>query len=266
MIQSSLAETPAQSYIICAGPRTGSNLLATALRRTRIAGWPLEYFNMGSANRPFMLNELSLERDRGGTVDFSARLPHILRKGTLGGIFGATVHLSDKDHLHGAICGAYPAAAGAIFADALHAALPRLHFIWLRRADKLAQAISHHTAKISGVWQQSAEAGDGDDAPEIPFDFDEITDLLNQAVTEDEGWRGVLAGQEAHTLALTYEEFAADYAGTLTSVLAFLGLDVPPGGLPDPPYQRQANERSAELTELYQAEAERRAPQNRTAF
>jgi LPS sulfotransferase NodH len=254
-----LAGAPAQSYIICAGPRTGSNLLASALRQTRIAGSALEYFNAATMNGPFMLERLGVAADRADPPDFGARLPEILRAGTQGDVFGATVHWWDKDHLLRAVRSACPEMAAAPGAALLRAALPGLRFLWLRREDKLAQAVSHHTARVSGVWQKRAQAGAGGPPPEIPFDFETIGRLVEDAVLQERGWRDFLAGHEADTLAIGYEEFAADYEGTLTRVLAFLGRAVPPQGLPSPPLQRQADARSAELMALYQAEALHRA-------
>ena len=245
------------SYIICAGPRTGSNLLATALRATRIAGSPLEYFNAATMNGAFMLGQLGVEPDHGVPPDFAARLPAILRAGTRGGVFGSTVHWADKDYLLQALQATHPAQADASLLELLRAALPRPRFIWLQREDKLAQAVSHHTARITGVWQKNANSQTSAPPPEIPFDFTAITQLLDDAIRQEQGWREMLAGQEADVLPIVYEEFAADYAGTLTRVLAFFGLEVPPQGLPKPPYQRQADARSAELIALYQEELAR---------
>jgi LPS sulfotransferase NodH len=237
------------SYLICAAARTGTNLLATALRQTRVAGRPLEYFNVPSANQPFMLKELGIEADRDGKPDFAARLPAILRAGTRGGIFGATVHRPQVRELAQAI--GYQGLNGQWpFLD--HAALPvlracfsGLRFIHLRRNNTVAQAISHYRAIRTKRWYEiHKDPIPNDDETALPFDFDALRKLLHAAESDAAFWADLLAEETDTTLALSYEELDADFHGVILRVLRF--LDVPTDGvtLNPPGYRRQADARS----------------------
>lgn len=247
-----------RSYLICAGPRTGSNLLATALRATKLMGRPFEYFNVPVMNQPWMLRTLGLPADFTGLPQISDRLQLIVRAGTSdNGVFGATVHWWDLDGLLQAIRGTRPDPAGGSerALDVLRSYFPDLRFIWLRRTNTVAQGISHYLARATRVWSVRSNASNGpQDDRNVPFDFAKIHELVHDAELQAEGWRGLLLGAEEITLALTYEEFAADFAGCLRRVLGFLGQPVP-ADLPPVHYRRQSDERSLEWERRYRSKA-----------
>jgi len=261
-----------RSYLICAAPRTGSNLLANALRDSRLGGWPLEYFNVQSMNDDNMLKQLGLlwepgTRNRAVDLpDLSSRLQLIRRAGTLHGIFGATLHWSDMDNLLDAIsentCRDTPRIGHA--PDGLRSYFPDLVYIRLRRENRVAQAISHYIAIQTNAWSiprdgMSNAAREGVD---VEFDFAAIKKLVDHAEEAETHWREFLAGSEDLTLSVTYEELAADFSATVSKVLAFIGTPLPPGAVPPPAFVRQADARSVEWELRYRelARALRDAP------
>ena len=245
------------SYLICGAPRTGTNLLATTLRLTGAAGWPLEYFNIPSMNDPYMLRRLGLERIPDDMPDFASRLKLILAAGTRKGTFGATVHWWDIDRLLEAV-GRHRGRAVAKRGDATDGLLsffPRLRYIWLTRDNKVAQAISHYLARKTGVWSRSSNGGSVmPEPPEVPYDFAAISMLVTSAKAETAGWTSFLRGCEALTLNLTYEEIAADYTGAIVRAAAFIGVPLAREAVPPPALQRQADARSREWENRYRAE------------
>ncbi len=263
VVVSSEHEAPVQSYIICAAARTGSNLLASSLRRIGIAGWPYEYFNAHTRNDGFMLEELGIAADISEPPDFSARLPQILRSGTRRGVFGTTLHWADKEYMLTALRRTHKDLADLPPLELMQASLPRLRFIWLSREDKLAQAVSHYRAIVSGIWQKDAADQSSGPAPVIPFDDAAISQLLEDAEVHDKGWRDFFGTAMEHMLHINYEDLADNYASTMGNVLGFLGLNVPPQGFPAPRYQRQADAISAQLIAHYrQALSRKTRPQH----
>ncbi len=246
-------------YLLCAGARTGSNLLASALRRTGICGLPFEYFNTDLMNDDAILKELGLSAGPVDVEALAARLEAILRGGTTpNGVFGATVHWWDLDRLRAAVgksraCEIPPLGSAP---DGLRAFFPGLRYVWLRRENKVAQGISHYIATRTGAWHRwvrDLPTRQGQ-VPEVVYDFAAIKDFVTTAEAEDAGWRGFLADSSSITLSLTYEDLAADYRGTVTRVLTF--LDVAAGGveIPPPAFHRQADARSVEWERRYREE------------
>src|SRR5579872_7437627 len=81
-------QLPSRGYLVCSLERTGSGLFAEALRRTGLAGQPMEYFN-----RRFMQNNPTVQQILHG-LDAVEGLPEILKAGsTPNGVFGAKIHM-----------------------------------------------------------------------------------------------------------------------------------------------------------------------------
>ncbi len=246
---------PRLSYLVCSAPRTGSNLLSSGLRESGVAGQPREYFLAENYGTDFLAGFEAPEDS--ALMGLAARVPLLLKASAQDGVFGATLHWVEQVRLVASL----REAAGTPDRpplDCLRAVMPRLRFIWLRRENLLAQAISHYVARKSDVWYIWGDQPPPAERPPVPFDFDEIHNMLHGAEFEEQGWRKLLAGQEADTLVVTYEALAADYQGTLARVLGFLDIPLPEAGLPTPKLRRQADARNEELEQLYLAEAARR--------
>jgi LPS sulfotransferase NodH/glycosyltransferase involved in cell wall biosynthesis len=256
-LKASSGETVRASYLICGAARTGTNLLATAMRDSGLAGWPLEYFNVQSMNDPYMLRRLGLPAGTTDGPDFSTRLDNIMRSGTLRGVFASTVHWWDLQNLVAAVSSRRGRTICLAEAPGeLRAFLPELRFVWLRRENKVAQAISHYLAIKTGVWSKSSQdaATASPEAVEVPYDFAAIHELVRSAELEEQGWREFLAGAADVTLSLTYEELASDFAAAVTRTLAFLGVSLPKAAVPPPAFRRQAGARSMEWERRYRSE------------
>jgi LPS sulfotransferase NodH len=248
-----------RSYLICASARTGSNLLATALRDMGI-GRPYEYFNEGQFSDPFMLKLLGLPDD---SIDLPDRLDRIVSAATTAnGVFGATVHWLDLQRLLEAVAKKQERILplDGHSADGVRSLFPPLSYIWLHRENRVAQGVSHYLAIETGRWFEQVGDPERDRSQdrEIPFDFQIITKKVRLATREEAAWRQFLSNSLDTTLELTYEELAADFAGTVARVLAFLdmpaGLKIPPPGL-----RRQGDDRSVEWERRYREQAQAEA-------
>ncbi|HEX3953342.1 MAG TPA: DUF6065 family protein [Stellaceae bacterium] len=234
------------SYIICAAPRTGSTLLAQALGSIGTAGKPNEFFDIHDYNDRFW-------KERLGVADEAEYFDKAVAAGTgANGVFALKLLWHQSPALLAKL-----RAAGAAPADAdesvLHALLtarlgapPR--YIWLRRSDKLAQAISYLRASKTGLWRSTdvAENTASETDADLDFDFDLIAQYVRVVSDFDQRWQAYFRHNRLKVLAITYENFIAAYEATVFSALDFLGIAKDGIRLPPPRLQRQADQRSRE--------------------
>jgi LPS sulfotransferase NodH len=248
-----------RSYLICSSPRTGSNLLATAIRKTGVAGYPFEYFCQITLNAPFMLKTIGLPAEDAGPPHLASRMDRILARGTTpNGIFGGTVHwghLSTLLDAIGEIQGKEISPRDGVL-DGLRSVFPNLKFIRLYRRNHVAQGISHFIAKATKRWQVLEDSPPlHAPAPDEPqYDFPAIQKFVKLARNDEEGWRSLLSPCPENTFPVSYEELAADYRTVVGDVLDFIGMPGAHTVVPKPPFRRQANDRSAEWEARYRAE------------
>jgi len=250
-----------RAYFICAGPRTGSNLIARTLRDTGVAGAPFEYFSAEMKNDPSMLEEIGVTKDVANPPDWAERLPMIVKRGTTpNGVFGATLHWShlpqllvaidaparDKDEL-------VKAGPGRILNH-----FPDLRLVSIRRENMVAQAISHYFARKTGNWQNLMKhaAPDPGARQALPFDFDAIDQLRRAAKYEYSMWDRILPAFGDRVHSVTYEQMDADFETILTDVLAFIGAEPTPGYVPRRFLRRQADQISGDWERRYREMAE----------
>ena len=133
--------------------------------------------------------------------------------------------------------------------DVLAAAFPGLRYVWLRREDKLRQAIS---------WWRAAATGQYGLAPgEVPaeppeFDRDAIGRLLRYAQAGEAGWRDWFAAHSIRPLEIVYEDLIQDVDQAARNVAGFLGVPWPAGLVPvRPRMRRQADHHTERLAALF---------------
>jgi LPS sulfotransferase NodH len=208
------------SVFICTVPRTGSQLLAHLLWRSGAVGFPNEWF---------WRDVMACARAAWGTTTWSEYLGRVLEEGTSAtGVFAAKVMwgymhelLVDLRRLR-----QYDADDLAV----LRSFFPDPRFVWLRRTDFVAQAVSFAKATQTSQWTayQSATA-------EAKFDFQQIEDLYRVVRAHDRDWRRWFAAHGIEPYRVVYEELAAAPEQIGREVLAALGLELQPGGSLDAP-------------------------------
>jgi LPS sulfotransferase NodH len=232
------------SYIICSTPRSGSTLLCGLLAGTGLAGEPDSYF-MGDLD-PVWVKEWGLppseKRDAPGYA--ADCLDAAVRAGRgRSAVFGLRLMQRDLARLLGLIGEAHP----GLSADKarLEAAFGETRFLHLSRADKLAQAVSLVRAEQTGLWHVAPDGRELERlAPPKPpqYDFARIAQTLARLEEQDAAWLRWFAGQGLEPLSLTYEDLAADPAGTLLQVCRFLEIPAPSEGGPSPSVAKLADE------------------------
>jgi LPS sulfotransferase NodH len=215
---------PVTSYLICTNPRSGSWLLSDGLAATFVAGNAREWFNVleeqAQRARWHLLEPAALS--------YQAYFDRVLKSATtINGVCGVKMHyyqLADFARNMGSIEKYRDLPAS----DLLTAAFPNLRYIWLTRRDKARQAISYHRACQTNEWWRltdAAPAAQGASSPgTATFDPVAIAARERLLVRNDLGWKRFFEESGISPLVLAYEDLAADYAGTITRVLEWLGL------------------------------------------
>lgn len=110
--------------------------------------------------------------------------------------------------------------------DRLQAAFGVESFVYLSRADKVAQAVSLAIATQTGLWHRNADGSVREQAEHggpARYDHALIAANLTMLETEQKGWNTWFANQSITPLELTYEALALDPAACAKNVFRFLG-------------------------------------------
>ena len=235
---------PPVPYVVCTAPRTGSSLLCQSLMGTGVAGFPHEFFDIHDHNEAFVRRQLSIDR-------LDRYLHKVLVGGTTpNGVFGVKLHWHQfPSLLHKlSLARGEPALASTVEVAALPALMEQafgdVRYVWLRRRNPVAQAISYYRASNSGVWR--VPRSDETPAPPPPgFDPVELTRFHGLVRQFDRGWGDFFASCRKEPLILHYEDFVPRYEESVRSVLRFIGVDDPAIRVPVQSYRRQADDVSA---------------------
>ncbi|MBT9317724.1 Stf0 family sulfotransferase [Leptothoe spongobia] len=226
-----------KSYIICTTPRCGSSLLCELLSNTGILGYPKELETQD--------NEL-VWRDYYKFPHYKAYLDEYpVLCTSSNGITGVKLMWMQLEKLIKKLR-ATPEYAWYKMPNLLNQYLPNCHYIYLRRHDKLRQAVSFSKAIQTGVWSSNQE--NINDKKELEFDFNQINDLIQLIYDYELKWFSFFKEYRIKPLILEYEFFHINFAETIVEVLNYLNLDVPEKlELPAPSLRKQSDK----LTELW---------------
>ncbi len=200
------------SYMIAFTLRSGSNLLCDYLTANGF-GQPTEYFQypFGVANK---LHYDDLGVDVG---DFGGFIRNLILKKSNQGIFGAKLTWDHKNALFAKIIDDFR--DDRYFLDFFL----NSKWIYLRRKDRLAQAVSLWRAHKSGKWL-STSAVTGDDRP--VYDFCGILHRLQSILTEEYLWSDYFLRHDISPLQIFYEDFIENPRQTILDVMRYvLGND-----------------------------------------
>lgn len=245
---------------LAAEPRSGSTLLSSALASTGRAGFPDEYLRSWTI--------LQMRRDH--------RVPRVTLRGAPAAVARRVLRSTNPrwglvENLDAAALRSYArflrqerVTANGVFAVKLqpfeygkYRATPMdpstwgLPITWVRltREDRVRQAVSFVRAQQSAEWKSTHGPSD---SSELVYDAERITRIIGRCGQYVSFWEQVLASVDEPVLTVTYEELAADYVGTVRSVLTILGeseVEVPPAVI-----RRQSDGLSDEWVARYRSE------------
>jgi trehalose 2-sulfotransferase len=262
-----MATMPETTYFVCATPRSGSTLFCEALTRTGAAGRPAEYFEaLRGTDVPrqpqeyFDLPDAELEAllpsvDRqpapelAQAPDYLAYLDWAREQGTTpNGVFAAKLMWGYLGELTGRLrdSGRYAGDDLGVLLDAF----PSARFVRVVRLAKVDQAVSLWRAIQTQTWRDGA--GPADPGREPVYHHGAIAHLVRYLTEHEDQWSTFFArgGVEPHIV--LYEELVENWEAELRRTLRFLELDdADTIALPEPPLQRQSDDRSRAWVERF---------------
>lgn len=265
------------SYLVCATQRSGSTLLCELLRATDVAGVPDEYFERlrktGLPRQPRQYFEDPSVEDIAERLapsvpgrperpgEFEAWFRYVLQRGTSpNGVFGAKMMWNYLEDFKARMA-ELPGLEDLSFNERLGAVFPRLKIIFMRRRDKVAQAVSLWKAIQTQRWRTDSESDLEDDdiaqAPNSEYDYVAIEYLLNELHRWDARWEDWFHATGREPIRIFYDEFTVSRAATIGRVLDALGID-PPAPEGKGPMQRQADDLSKDWVVRFRADREQR--------
>ncbi len=210
-------------YVICTTQRSGSTVLCHLLAATGAMGVPTEYFGAGADMMAFARRLDAIGPDGGLRV--GRYLAALLRlRSTPNGVFGVKMHFHQLE--------------GRSRRRPLENLLGEARYIWLRRRDPNAQAISFALARQTGRFHEVQGSARPTDDP--PFQLRQIIDALRGILLQDAGWQAFFQANGIVPLELWYEDLLADPDWTCRRIGAFLGVAMDqPVSLDAVPIRRQ---------------------------
>jgi trehalose 2-sulfotransferase len=265
------------SYLVCATQRSGSTLLCELLRATDVAGVPDEYFERlrgtGLARQPRQYFEDPSVQDIAERLtptvpgrpeqpgEFELWFRYVLQRGTTpNGVFGAKMMWNYLDEFKLRMA-EFPGLGDLSFNERLDAVFPRLKIIFIRRRDKVAQAVSLWKAIQTRQWRTESESAseevDAEERPNVGYDYRAIEYLLNELHRWDAHWEDWFHATGRKPIRVFYDEFTVSRAATIGRVLDALGVD-PPEPEGKKPLKRQADDLSKDWVARFRTDSERR--------
>lgn len=265
------------SYLVCSTQRSGSTLLCELLRATEVAGVPDEYFERlretGLPRQPQQYFNDPSVRDIAERLtptvpgqpeqpgEFEPWFRYALQRGTTtNGVFGAKMMWNYLDEFKLRMA-ELPGLGDLSFNERLDVVFPRLKVIFMRRRDKVAQAVSLWKAIQTQQWRTESESDseqvEADDTSGIEYDYRAIEYLLNELHRWDARWEEWFHATGREPIRVFYDEFTVSRATTIGRVLDALGID-PPAPQGKKPMRRQADDRSRDWVARFRTDSEHR--------
>ena len=216
--RNTVRQKPKTSYTIWFSQRTGSTLLAQALASTGIAGQPAEWLHHAedSLAPPSTADAVSLRQilwKQGSTPNHVFGMKISFYEPFISRVFTLFKHLPE--------CASRDLSRGEVWGFAF----PNSQHIFMTRRNKIRLAVSWWKAIQSSEWHRRKGAKPAEADLANAYSFEAINHLLVESVLREAGIQAFFTESGIQPLTIVYEDFIADYTGTVRSALAFLRLD-----------------------------------------
>jgi len=203
-------------YIVCSTVRSGSTLLCKTLSRLYGFGQPEEYFHR------HIIRDLQLD---GHPEAFGAYCQKIVAAQETTQKFGLKMHWwqlkdfvrlaqqqsqgKDKAHAEG---------SEMTVAETLQRFFPDAKFIYLKRQDVLAQAVSAAIATQTGKWEKTEAIS----TKPIKFQPWRIYEWEQSLIAQNHDWEQFFASNNLDYLPVVYEDMVADFTSEVAQITRYI--------------------------------------------
>ena len=216
-----------RSYIICTAPRSGSTMLCSMLSATGVAGQPDSFFHGATLAAWAEGLQLKLGASLSERVAMETVVAEAMRLGRgASGVFGLRLQAHSMAPFFRKLGVMRPEVAGDL--GRFRAVFGPCRFVYLKREDKVAQAVSYVKAEQSGLWHVAPDGREVERlaAPAVPrYDANRIAACVEEMVGYDRQWEDWFAAERVAPLRLSYDALAARPDAVLAQVLTALGQD-----------------------------------------
>ncbi len=244
-----------QSYVLCTSPRSGSTLLCKLLAATGVAGKPGSYFHVPSLERWLRYFELSsadfeTEAERLQAVFEAAR-----QKGkSSNGVFGLRLQRHSFNFFSDQLSKLHPGLSCE--RERFEAAFGKTLFLYLKREDKLAQAVSCVKATQTGLWHMAPDGSEIERTSahrEPVYDAGELRRQIEVFNGYERDWQQWFDDAAISPLSITYDALSKDPQSVLLGIFDLLGLDPDRALGVELPVAKLADETNLEWIERYRS-------------
>ena len=231
------AQGPEIPYLLASAPRAGSTHFSHVLWRTGCLGAPLEYLNFEPLGPyGFAATSPSLQQQLWRSV--------LRRRCSPNGVFGLKAFSMQFEQLQ--------QMNRPLLEDVLATILPRegpRRIVYLRRHDRVAQAVSYARAALSGIWRKEQEA-----AGAAPIEYSqEGLESAEQGIALQEGvWERMFDDLRIEPLRVWHEDVLADAEAAVREVADYVGVTIEPqAAVRVPEIEKQSRGDAQEWIERY---------------
>ncbi|MEN8241667.1 MAG: Stf0 family sulfotransferase [Chloroflexota bacterium] len=237
---------PKLAYWLCGTPRTGSNLLRFALRKSKCGHAAEGYHKYANQDFGWGYDE----------SDFTRYTRQMITAQTTekSGIFGLKIfweqfqyYLSQCDH--------QSISFGETLSPHEKVALffPDLNYVFIRRRNKIRQAISMVKAKQRSAFvSPTRQKGTTPPSGRLRYSSKMITYYLDLFIAQEMLWESFFNQGDLNPKMVWYEDFETQYEAQVKGVTKFLGRE--PKRIPTPRSEKQADELSETWYQQYLTE------------
>jgi len=205
-----------RTYVVCASSRSGSTLLCDLLHGTERLGVPAEYMSLSPERRTRFAERLGVPPDT--RLTRGTYLRALIRRRTSDeGFFGMKLLFGQLVQRGGG--------------RTMHQLMRGSRLVWMRRRDRLAQAVSFSIAARTRRFSRTA--GTEETVDPGAFDAILVNASLGHVSAEDTGWAVYFAESGITPYEVYYEDLLADTDRVCAGVCAHIGLADPPRFLLD---------------------------------
>ena len=154
--------------------------------------------------------------------------------------------------------GELPGLGELTFNEALDEVFPELRIIFVRRRDKVAQAVSLWKAIQTQQWRNEVEPNEPTTPPAAEYDYRALKHLVDELHRWDARWEDWFHATGREPIRVIYEEFTDSRAATVGRVLDALGIDPPEPDGDKGPMKRQADDLSRDWVSRFRDDDESR--------